>query len=174
MSCDPFGNMNAIVADNWHNKKRRKVHLQDGKSHPFVAIYERLIKLNAFIVDKGLLKELTGNKMCDVLLLKCPTIDKKKIYRKDGTAYFIEMKTQNDIPKAYKQLKESFERLNAEYSNWMTNYKVYYFRVCFKSTTTNIIDSSHYRALMRKIPKGIREEEAIKIDNFATNPELIK
>jgi hypothetical protein len=172
MSCNPFKNSGALVQDVWHNKRRREVFLRDGRSHPFKAMYEGNLVLNAFIIDKGLLHEETGKKMCDMLLLKCPS--QNSISSKDGVAYFIEMKTQNDIPKGYQQLRESFDRLNEAYKNWMDQYRIYYFRICFKSTTTNIVASSHYRALIKKIPKGIREQEAIKIDNFVANPETIK
>jgi hypothetical protein len=172
MNCDPFGNSKAII-EKWHNKERRKIHLTDGKSHPYVAEYDKGT-FNAFVVDKGLLQEEENRKMCDVLLLKCPSTDNDKKSNKDGVAYFIEMKSQSNIPKAYQQLRESFERLNLEYKNWMSEYKTYYFRICYKSYTTNIMNSSHYRGLLRKIPKGVREEVAIKIDNFAVNPEKIK
>ena len=174
MSCDPFHNSDAIVSGNWHNKERRKIFLKDGTSHPYVAVYDGDLTFSAFVVDKGLLPLEHGKKMCDNMLLKCPTRSDEGVSNGDGVAYFIEMKTQNDIHKGYLQLKESYDRLRERNANWMNEYKIYFFRICYKSKTTNITDSSNYRALRTVIPKGLREEIVIKIDNFATNPEMIR
>jgi hypothetical protein len=37
MSCDPFGNQEAIVKTNWHNPKLKKIVLKDAKSHNYEA-----------------------------------------------------------------------------------------------------------------------------------------
>jgi hypothetical protein len=169
MSCNPFENLDAVVKDyDWHDGEERKIFLKDGTSHPFVAIYEGELTFNAFVVDGKLLSREYGKKMCDNLLLKCP------INGNDGVAYFIEMKTNHGITKGLQQLKESYDRLKLKHNNWMSEYPVYYFRICFKSKTTNITDSSYYRALRTLVPRGFREEVVIKIDNFVDDPEVIK
>jgi hypothetical protein len=173
MSCDPFDNQHAIVKTNWHNSKLKKIVLKDAKSHNYEAEYEGDYTFNAFNVDNGLLTEVSGEKMCDKLLLKCPKKQKEKTILA-GSAYFIECKTESDLNKAYKQMSVSFARLNKQYENWLKEYPNYYFRVSWRTRVINIQNYSKFNQLRDCLPKGAKQEIHIIVDRFSERPDFIK
>lgn len=164
MSCNPFNTGHNI----WDSSfDRVNIVVKDGSSLAYVAKNELKQEYNVFKVDSGILPQAHDRKSCDFLLLKCPN-EQSNI---TGCLFFIECKSSANLSDAYKQLKDSFIRVKAEFPNLFRNYPQFYFRVCGKRATQ--VYSSDERAIINLYPKGVFKEIHLITRVFSNNPEIL-
>jgi hypothetical protein len=122
MKCNPFGDKQPL----WSKPDNRAIVSLLDSQKKYKARNEGGFLHNAFKLDKYLLKEETGMKQCDFLLLRCP---RQQVI---GCVFFIEYKDsrqKTDIKQWVMQLTNSFDKMMVVYPGWTKDYPKIGFRI---------------------------------------------